>query len=337
MAASNKRLLYTDYHVAWICPLEVELLSARLMLDEEHDPPAYDTHYDDNIYIYGTVLGHATVVATCPRGLTGNVNAGRLTGVVRKTFPNINMTLLVGIGGGVPHASPKKDPFENLHLGDVVVGWSGDGKPAVVHYDFGRQKVDGQYEVLGTIDRPEWRLTNALSIVASDHLMSKTKFQDHLQRLTECGKFQYPGAEQDRLFEADYHHHGEYNSECAGCDPAKLIERPKRTEGKTKKFVFRQGRIATGNSVIQDGEYRDQVSKRCGGVLCFEMEAAGVDASGNCLVIRGVSDYADSHKSDAWKYYAAGNAAVFARELLRKIPPTEIKQTHGTIGRPTEG
>lgn len=50
------------------------------------------------------------------------------------------------------------------------------------------------------------------------------------------------------------------------------------------------------------------------------MEAAGVDASIRCLVIRGISDYADSHKNDLWQSYAAGNAAVFARELLSKVP-----------------
>jgi nucleoside phosphorylase len=54
------------------------------------------------------------------------------------------------------------------------------------------------------------------------------------------------------------------------------------------------------------------------------MEAAGVDASRQCLVIRGISDYCDSHKGDAWRSYAAGNAAIFARELLSKIQPGEV-------------
>ncbi|KAK2759245.1 nacht and ankyrin domain protein [Colletotrichum kahawae] len=52
------------------------------------------------------------------------------------------------------------------------------------------------------------------------------------------------------------------------------------------------------------------------------MEVAGVDANSPCLVIRGISDYADSHKNDVWKSYAAGNAAVFARHLLEVIPRT---------------
>lgn len=88
--------------------------------------------------------------------------------------------------------------------------------------------------------------------------------------------------------------------------------------------MFHRGRIASGNAVVRDGKHRDQIRDRCGGALCIEMEAAGVDAGGRCLVIRGISDYSDSHKNDAWQSYAAGNAAVFARELLCKISPTTV-------------
>jgi hypothetical protein len=62
--------------------------------------------------------------------------------------------------------------------------------------------------------------------------------------------------------------------------------------------------------------------------LCFEMEAAGLMNDFSCLVIRGISDYCDSHKHDAWQRYAAGNVAAFTRELLLLIPPEDMaKQT----------
>jgi hypothetical protein len=87
--------------VAWIYPLaDVELLPTQLMLEEEHSTPPYDTHYDENTYICGTIHGHAIVVATCPPGETGNVNAGRLTGPMFKRFSNIRMAALVGIRAG---------------------------------------------------------------------------------------------------------------------------------------------------------------------------------------------------------------------------------------------
>ena len=107
--SSNEQLSCAD-HVTWICPVaDVGLLPARLMLDGEHPTPSYNTHYDENTYICGTINGHAVVVATCPQGETGNVNAGRLTGPMFKTFPNIRMAVLVGIGGGIPYPNVSKD------------------------------------------------------------------------------------------------------------------------------------------------------------------------------------------------------------------------------------
>ncbi|KAI2826232.1 hypothetical protein CBS133816_7636 [Aspergillus niger] len=40
-----------------------------------------------------------------------------------------------------------------------------------------------------------------------------------------------------------------------------------------------------------------------------------------CLVIRGICDYADSHKNDVWHEYAAAAAAAVAKEILRFIEP----------------
>lgn len=42
-----------------------------------------------------------------------------------------------------------------------------------------------------------------------------------------------------------------------------------------------------------------------------------------CLVIRGISDYCDSHKHDKWQRYAAANAAAYTRELVLTIPVDE--------------
>lgn len=125
------------------------------MPDEAHPTPPFNTHYDENTYICGTINGHAVVVATCPQGETGNVNAGRLTGSMYKTFPNIRMAVLVGIGGGIPRPTVSKDPFDNIHLGDVVVGWPGDGKPACVYNNRGRSKVNGQFKIIGTMQNPD--------------------------------------------------------------------------------------------------------------------------------------------------------------------------------------
>ncbi|KAI7911535.1 kinesin light chain [Pyricularia oryzae] len=260
--------------------------------------------------------------------MTGNVNAGRVTGSMFKTFSSIRMAVLVGIGGGVPRAQPSDDPTENVHLGDVVVGWPGDGGPACIYYDSGRWHTDGEFEVLGTINRPDQVLLNALGKLVSDHEMDRSTFDVHRKRLLQSKhnrKFTFPGLQRDQLFNASYQHAGIPKNKCASCDSSQLVQRPERTEEEATGFIFHRGRIATGNAVVKDGERRDQIRDQCNGALCIEMEAAGVDAGRPCLVIRGISDYADSHKGDVWRSYAAGNAAVFARELLSKIPPSSVR------------
>jgi len=73
---------------------------------------------------------------------------------------------------------------------------------------------------------------------------------------------------------------------------------------------------------------RDKISTELGGVLCFEMGAAGLMNSFPCLVIRGVCDYADSHKSKRWQAYTARMAAAYAKELLSEILTAEIAEIH---------
>jgi nucleoside phosphorylase len=74
-------------------------------------------------------------------------------------------------------------------------------------------------------------------------------------------------------------------------------------------------------------QQRDWVSAALGGVLCFEMEAAGLMNSFPCLVVRGICDYADSHKNKRWQPYAVATAAAYAKEVLSVIPPAEVAKS----------
>jgi nucleoside phosphorylase len=86
----------------------------------------------------------------------------------------------------------------------------------------------------------------------------------------------------------------------------------------SQEIVLHYGTIASGNQVIKDGLTRDRLSSELGGVLCFEMEAAGLMNSFPCLAIRGICDYADSHKNKRWQPYAAAAAAKLAEAKERK-------------------
>ena len=75
--------------------------------------------------------------------------------------------------------------------------------------------------------------------------------------------------------------------------------------------------------MVQNSEARDNLSEKYG-VICFETEAAGVIDLTHCLVIRGISDYADSHKNYKWHDYAAATAAAYAREILHILEPKDV-------------
>lgn len=330
MTQSQTKLSRFDYHVAWIAPgPEVALDPARLMLDQEHDTPDLYHQFDYNTYLFGSMNGHNVVIATTPPGLRMNANAGRLAAPMFNTFPNIKMVLLVGIGGGVPKDPPDTDTLQNIHLGDVVVGCTVDGKPAVVDYNSGISGVDG-LELHGTINRADWILLQPLGYLQSNYRFQKTNFAVHINKLLRFnqGAYDHPGLQHDKLFRGDYHgpHTARDNKDCENCDPRQIIQRNSRSEEHAKHLVFHMGRIGTANTVIANGKQRDEISNKLNGIQCFEGSAAGVDASRQCLVIRGISDYCDAHKNGLFKHYAAGRAAVFARELLGMITPIAVER-----------
>jgi nucleoside phosphorylase len=87
---------------------------------------------------------------------------------------------------------------------------------------------------------------------------------------------------------------------------------------------------------MKNAKERDELvtalnEKTGGECICLEMEAAGLMNAFPCLVIRGISDYADSHKNDGWQKYAAMAAAAYAKELLGVVPVRQVKNTKKAI------
>ncbi|KAE8341670.1 hypothetical protein BDV24DRAFT_163215 [Aspergillus arachidicola] len=76
---------------------------------------------------------------------------------------------------------------------------------------------------------------------------------------------------------------------------------------------------------MRDAVTREKLRKKHG-VLCFEMEAAGLSNSFPCLVVRGICDYSDSHKNKRWQPYAATVSATFTKELLQFIPVVQLER-----------
>lgn len=106
-------------------------------------------------------------------------------------------------------------------------------------------------------------------------------------------------------------------------NPADLVLRSERTD-KDDSVAIHYGLVASANQLMKDALIRDKLAAE-EGVLCFEMEAAGLMNHFPCLVIRGICDYADSHKNKDWQGYAAMIAAAYARDLLCRLAPTRVE------------
>lgn len=107
--------------------------------------------------------------------------------------------------------------------------------------------------------------------------------------------------------------------DCRFCDMTRVIRR------RPRNTAVHYGLVVSGNQVIKDAAFRDKLNKDLGGqVLCVEMEAAGLMNNFPCIIIRGICDYADSHKNHSWQEYAAAVAAAFAKELLEYVQPSDV-------------
>ncbi|OLN95527.1 Kinesin light chain 4 [Colletotrichum chlorophyti] len=302
-----------DFTVGWVCALPIELAAATEMMDQEFaDMPAHPT--DSNIYSFGRIGKHNVVAACLPAGQMGTNQAATVASQMRISFPSLRFGLLVGIGGGVPNLDDDID----IRLGDVVISQPTGQHSGVIQYDFGKTVADGRIVRIGNLNAPPTILLNAVPKLRANNFRGKTQVLNALSQLSSWSKFASPGPEEDILYHATTPHMT--GATCANCSRQNIdiVDREART---TMDPVLFFGNIASGNQVIKDGSTRNRYSRELGGVLCFEMEAAGLMNNFSCIVIRGICDYADAHKNKRWQPYAAATAAAYAKELLSTIPP----------------
>jgi nucleoside phosphorylase len=258
-------------------------------------------------------------VACLPAGVMGKVSAAVVARDMMGSFP-IKVGLMVGICGGV--WSERAD----VRLGDVVVSQPDGMHGGVVQWEFGKMERDGVFRRTGTLNKPPRPLLNAVQSLKARHMLKDSAVGGYLKamfakypRLTD--QFGHQGQEHDELFEASYGHAD--GDTCIKCDRSRLvIDRANRTDDCPR---IHYGNIASGDQVMKDGPTRDRIARE-ERILCFEMEAAGLMDSFPCVVIRGVCDYADSHKNKRWQPYAAATAACYAKELLGEVEAVGVEQ-----------
>ncbi|KAH7093296.1 nucleoside phosphorylase domain-containing protein [Paraphoma chrysanthemicola] len=312
-----RQLQCKDYTVGWVCALFVELQAAKAMLDEEDMTPREIN--GTNVYACGRVCEHNVVIACLPEGQTGTDSAAGVAAQMMLVFKSIQFGLMVGVGGGVP------SEIADIRLGDVVVSRPLGVYGGVVQYDSGKATPSG-FGRIGLLNSPPQILLNAVPHLRADSMIQCGRLK-YLSRFARRPDVDHDAAGQDILFNAKYNHEGGNDRKggaiCDNCNPSEKVPRDEQRQ----EVMVHYGTIASGNQVMRDATQRDMVSKELGGVLCFEMEAAGLMNHFPCLVIRGICDYADSHKNKKWQPYAASTAAAYAKEVLSRIQPVTAEET----------
>ncbi|CAI4218984.1 unnamed protein product [Parascedosporium putredinis] len=334
-----------EFKYAIVCALPIEFDAVLLALDEWYNGPIGQHKQDRNSYTTGQIDNINIVVAI---GEKGNTSAACVASDMRVSFENLLLTLVVGVCGGVPLACQD----EEMILGDVVISNS------INQYDFGKLRGDGEIQAYsGTKDfttKLNQRYRSILRHMDTYHarVELETKVATRLQWIQ--GKiaperklakaYQYPGAANDRLYEAAYEHKHRGSPDCIcsselkiceasqkmsclnlGCDEGRLVSRMRlddiqkleRSDNQKQEAQARSiivGMVGSANSLVISSKHRDALVQQ--GIVAVEMEGAGVGHDTQTIIVKGVSDYADSHKNKDWQGFASIQAASVARELL---------------------
>lgn len=290
------------------------------MLDEiHHSLPRRQG--DTNEYIFGKMGRYNVVIASLPTGLSGLTIATQTAMHIRYSFEFLEVCFLVSTGGGTPGES-------DIRLGDIVVSRPTKKFPGVMGYDI-RNVRNGRHSPIGVFNKPPelaMRTVFALNAQQIPHCTSPavTQFyneaREHSPRLRDQST--HPGGDPQFLFASASQHGSGESSAC------RLNQWRPRSDNQPRIFY---GTIASGESVITDTTARDRFSREYG-ILCCETQAAGVVDVLPCLVVCGISSYADSPPSRQWEGYAAVVAAAYTKEIVLALP-LQKNVVPGTISR----
>ncbi|KAL6695168.1 nucleoside phosphorylase domain-containing protein [Trichoderma pleuroticola] len=338
-----------DFEIAIVCALPLEYDAVCILIDEFWDEEGDQygkVMRDPNIYTTGRMGNHNIVLVLLPD--MGKVGAASAAASLRLSFPELKLLLLTGICGGVPRSGTAKE----LVLGDVVLSTS------VFQYDFGRRHGDKfvpKDTSTDSLGRPSKDIRSLLKICDTKRGRKQLEKQaafylEYIQNdpSAEHPMEQYlcPGAANDKLFEATYvhKHYGEPQCLCKTphetcdnsrklschklqCDETFLVERRRikhklqlEQQGRSKEAqapaIF-LGSIGSGDTVMRSSEDRDRIAEEYD-LIAFEMEGAGAWDELPCIVVKGICDYADSHKNKKWQHFAAATAASVMKALLER-------------------
>lgn len=333
-----------DVTIAFICALPRELDAMIRVLDSKVD---FFPQADEDIHIFlgGTLAGRQVVLVLLSNvgGTDATVAGERLA----LKFPNLQLTLLVGICAGVP------TPENDIRLGDVIISSWVERYASDARMDpNGFKTSDNSY--IRTDVQP--KLKEILHLLESeevfDGFLGKSS-QNLVDLQHRNSSYTYPNAP-DLLFPLSYahvHRSEAGNRQSCGCDPARGAQcdavkelscdslgcqKACATLRERQEFDIFTGGIGSEDIIMRGNASRDELGKR--GIMGVDTEAFGMIHLKGALVIKAAVDYGDSHKNKEWQDYAAGVAACVAKAFISDFYPLALTEGgHGPDGPVPEG
>lgn len=307
------------YQIGWIYALPIEVVAAKQILDKNFGMPDEQDGADTNSYTLGRIGKHYIVIAGLPGGQYGIAAATAVAMNLMRTFSqSLRIGLMVGIGGGIP--SNDKD----IRLGDIVVSQPQGTCGGVLQYDLGKEIGEDEFVRVGSLNSPPQALLTAAANIRAAALTDEPTYPSFIEKAKQRNTrtretFRRPDKASDRLFHFEHAHPAAADT-CDKCPVGWDVSRDVRDDDEPQ---IHYGIIASGNRVMKYGPSRERLRQETG-ALCFEMEAAGLMMNFPCIVIRGICDYANSHKNKQWQGYAALAAALYTKELLSYVPIARV-------------
>ncbi|KAK7949553.1 hypothetical protein PG988_016192 [Apiospora saccharicola] len=301
-APSSTSASKSDVTVAVITTLPCEFNASLRQLDEYdadrkrlNETIMINSKPDFFVFVQGKILGQQILLVKLMS--PGVVDATGTAQHIAANYSSIKLIIVAEVCAGVAKPSNGAD----LLIGDVVIG--------------------------KTLSLSR-KVRSLLGVLEDGLLISQ--FEERLNTL------QSRPPNLGRLFPANYHHvhrrssripctcdpdTGEAcedalraNCNVVGCDDSMQIDRTSTDDG---RIHVRIGPYASAPIIMRNPAIRDQMAERFG-ILAFEMELTGLWASETPVVpIKGVCDYADSHKNKDWQEFAADTAACAMKEFIR--------------------
>jgi nucleoside phosphorylase/tetratricopeptide (TPR) repeat protein len=365
-----------DVAIICALPLEFDAAVSVLdeIWDDAGGPALGKSRSDLNTYVNGRIGAHNVVLVLLSQRM-GKVSAAISASDLRHSYPNVRLALLVGICGGVPLPGGETEILlGDVAISSSLVQYDfGRRYPDGFQRKSGAsdnlaglgRELAGLINMLQNteLQRQVLRERTAASLRTLQQrdparYAMPDPATDRLYRPDYRHKHQAPDAEclcHHHVHETDPVCEKAVESAChdLGCEDSYLVPRRRlderiaavangigADEGEGNfpaaiEPVIHIGRVASGDTVMKSGVTRDRIAAT-EKVIAFEMEGAGIWEHVPSLVVKGVCDYADSHKNKKWQHYAAGTAAAVAKAILSLVPVADRHDLGGAGFRKPE-